>query len=162
MWQQWIVCETHLRQSFWKGVSRHKALTNANRIELCRKLRWQELFRKIIGRDYDAPHSVRASCALRKKALRWSHPAVTPPPPQAEPLTSCQGLLPESQGQNLALTVLCVPCSLDSRLVFREGGTSFRTRIMRVAKESVEIVSSSCAASPQMFAILHCDKGLGG
>ena len=31
-----------------------------------------------------------------------------------EALNTFEGLLPESQGQNLALTVLCVPYSLDS------------------------------------------------
>jgi len=31
-----------------------------------------------------------------------------------EPLETCWAMLSESQGQNLALTVLCVPCSLDS------------------------------------------------
>ena len=31
-----------------------------------------------------------------------------------EPVERCSGLLTEIQGQNLALTVLCVPCSLDS------------------------------------------------
>jgi len=33
-----------------------------------------------------------------------------------EQLETFYGLLPESQGQNLALTVLCVPCSLDRGL----------------------------------------------
>jgi len=42
-----------------------------------------------------------------------------------EQLTRVEGLLPESQGQNLALTVLHVPCSLD----IGEGSKDTRTGV---------------------------------
>ena len=45
----------------------------------------------------------------------WSTPSCSTPPPLQQPLFVPEGLglQPESQGQNLALTVLCVPSSLD-------------------------------------------------
>ena len=38
-------------------------------------------------------------------------------PAKREQTKRLSGLLPESRGQNLALTVFCVPCSLDSGMV---------------------------------------------
>jgi len=49
-------------------------------------------------------------------AVRCAVTEPEPIPSEREELERFQGLLPESQGHNLALTVLCVPYSLDSGL----------------------------------------------
>ena len=45
---------------------------------------------------------------------------------EAGKFNTIYGLLPESQGQNMELTVLYVPCSLDSGLGFRVQGLGLR------------------------------------
>ena len=85
--------------------------------------------------------------AIEKDDLRAGGGGVTQRPPEGkgEQLKRFERLLPESQGQNLALTVLCVPCwpcATTPTLVTSphggpEGRVNFQIKVRKVSDKSL-------------------------
>ena len=95
-----ITCKAHLCSKFCWQKERNDWLHGAERAHCAWRATGQASDREGQRGRQDRAEPAAAFCRGRSK-----------------PLNRCQALSPEnrsSQGQNLAMTVLCVPCSLDS------------------------------------------------